>query len=103
MVDDIAPGVISREATYQLQPHSDSFPGVISFESIRVQRARKQFPCSLTDVHGNVVKEILAWTPSPLSPHARPRSGSVLTGSGAAGAKAVSVGVPEQHESTSHC
>jgi hypothetical protein len=35
MVDDIAPGVISREATYQLQPHSDSFPGVISFESIR--------------------------------------------------------------------
>jgi hypothetical protein len=36
MVDDIAPGVISREATYQLQPHSDSFPGVISFESIRL-------------------------------------------------------------------
>jgi len=39
MVDDIAPGVISREATYQLQPHSDSFPGVISFESIRYIQA----------------------------------------------------------------
>jgi len=40
MVDDIAPGVISREATYQLQPHSDSFPGVISFESIRMNSTK---------------------------------------------------------------
>ena len=33
--DDISPGVISCEAMYQLRPPSDSFPGVISFESIR--------------------------------------------------------------------
>jgi len=34
--DDMSPGVISYEATYQYCPSTHDSPGVISFESIRI-------------------------------------------------------------------
>jgi hypothetical protein len=53
--DDIAPGVISCEATYQLRPHPDSFPGVISFESIRVADICEESSCSRRQILVNCV------------------------------------------------